>query len=212
MQLKAIIAATVGSVVIMLGLTVWLLKKDNDTLRDTAAKQEVRAVQAEGALVAMQDRQRQQQEHANELEQLRQTSAGRIESVSNELDRERAKNYSAALSVPFDAGNNITAWLSWWMCEKERAGSDSSGTCDIHAAPSEEASVNFAQVHTPRTARDLEAACEQGVQDACQYVLVSFTWDGWHNFQTYLMRDLLADQQMYANDKYFRQALSPPPQ
>jgi hypothetical protein len=209
MQLKAIIAAIVGSVVIMLGLTVWFLKKDNDVLRDNVAKQEVRAVQAEASLVALQDKQRQAQEHANELDKLRQANARSIEQVSNQLDMERAKNYSAALRVPFDAGNNVTRWLAWWMCEKERAGSDSSGTCDIHATPSEEASVNFAQVHTPETARNLEVACESGVRDACEYVLVSFTWDGWHNLQNYLMKDLLADQQLYSNDKYFREVLKP---
>lgn len=207
MQLKAIIGLAVALTVALLVFQITRLEKKLDARNETIGIQAASIVGLEATIKHQRESIETAEKHRNELDQLRQANAGRIESISNELAAAQAKNYSIALKAPVAAGDDITRWLSWWMCEKARAGSADSGTCDIHAKPSEDAAVNFAQIHTPKTAEDLREACRQGIEDACEFVLVAFTWSGWHNFQNYLMKDLLATQALYANDEYFRRVL-----
>lgn len=207
MQVQAIIAAVVASIIGLLGFALYLKDKEATTAHKAAMAQEVRAVKAEQSLEYVIERQKMVQEHADELFRLRQASADNIEGIGNQLDLERAKNFTLALDAPKDAGDGFTRFLAWWMCEKSFAGGDGQGACDIHAAADEDASVNFVQVFTPDVAAQWSELCEDGQQDFCKYVMVGFTWDGWHNFQNYLMRDLLATQSLMQTDAYFRRVL-----
>lgn len=208
MGLSGYIAAGSALVIGLMGFAVWWLYGDVQTLQANNGKLEARAQVAEATIDHLRDSFRISQEHANELEQLRQTSASNIERIGNELDMERARNYSLSLEAPVDAGDNFTRFLTWWMCEKSNVGSEQQGTCNIHASLEEAASVNFIQVFTDERADFNRRACEQGHIDACEYVLVGFTWDGWHNFQNYLMRDLIWSQDAAGNNKYFRDVLT----
>jgi hypothetical protein len=206
-NVKLIIGAVVATVVGLMGFALWLQQNKIDTLNENLGKVETALAVEQANNKFLLETQKRNQEFADELARVRQGNERAIEDLGNQLDMERAKNYSLALKVPFDAGNNITRFLSWWMCEVEATSSDGAGSCDIHAPVSENAAVNFAQVHTTETARDLEAACEAGLEDSCNYVLVAFTWDGWHNLQGYLSRLLVTLQGYASNEEYFRKAL-----
>jgi hypothetical protein len=203
MSPSAYIAAASFAVVAVMGGLLYIKDKQATAAAQRASQQEIRALTAEQGWKAERDQWRLQQEHADELERNKQSSQRNIEQLGIELSQERAKGFNLALEAPVTAGDGFTSFVAWWMCEKSAAGGDYQGTCDIDAAANPAAAVNFLQIFTPTVAEQWAELCEAGQRDFCEYVMVGFTWDGWYNFQNYLMRDLVATQGRAQSLKYY---------
>jgi hypothetical protein len=204
---SAYIAAISGTVIVVMGAMLYIKDKQATAATELAARQEMRAMITQKAWDTDREMWKLQQEHAYELERNKQSSQRNIEQINIELGQARAATFTVALEAPVDAGDNFTSFLAWWMCEKERSGSDGQGTCDIDAAANPAAVVNFLQIFTPTVAEQWAELCEAGQPDFCNYVTVGFTWDGWYNFQNYLMRDLLATQGRAQNLQYYERVI-----
>lgn len=207
MSPTAYIGAASAAIIAVLGGLLYIKDQQATEAAKAASMQEIRALTAEQGWQSDREKWALQQEHANELAADRQSSARIIEQLGVRIDQEKAAQFSLALEAPVDAGDNFTSFLAWWMCEKERSGGDGQGTCDIHAPADTGAAVNFVQVFTPTVAEQWAELCEDGQKDFCGYVMVGFTWDGWHNMQNYLMRDLVATQGRARNLQYFEKVI-----